>query len=166
MFRTIAGLVVGAILGLSTGVALLGTAVNGAIIFGPIGAILGGLTAKRRAAAKPQKRQTTGNFGLAEDRQPFAQTAQSENLDDAFNETVSGAKKLCFIVWNCQMRLLRACRLMDKLRAHPWLFAVIGFLLLAFAFPIGVVFAITGFVAGDQGVRRENDFRVIDFRST
>ena len=43
------GLIVGAFLGSMTGVAAMGTAVNGMWVFGLIGAVIGGLIASKRA---------------------------------------------------------------------------------------------------------------------
>ena len=62
--------------------------------------------------------------------------------------------------WNVQMKLLQKIGVMPVFRAHWWLFLVVGFILLAFLFPIGVAFVVSAFCAGAMDPKAENDFIV------
>jgi hypothetical protein len=62
--------------------------------------------------------------------------------------------------WNLQMRLLAATGTMRFFRAHWWLFVIVGFLLLAFVFPLGVAFVLSAFCAGAMDPKAKDNFIV------
>lgn len=62
--------------------------------------------------------------------------------------------------WNLQMQLLVATGTMWFFRAYWWLFLVVGFLLLAFAMPLGVAFVVSAFCAGAMNPKAEDNFIV------
>lgn len=62
--------------------------------------------------------------------------------------------------WNRQMQLLQKIGLMPLFKAHWWLFLVVGFLLLAFLFPLGIAFIVSSWSAGQMDPKAANDFIV------
>ncbi len=62
--------------------------------------------------------------------------------------------------WNIQMKLLQKVGIMPVFKAYSWLFWVVGFLLLAFLYPLGVAFVVSAFCAGTKDPKAENDFIV------
>ncbi len=62
--------------------------------------------------------------------------------------------------WNFQMQLLQKIGIMPLFKAHWWLFLVVGFLLLAFLFPLGIAFVISSLCAGQLDPKAEEDFIV------
>lgn len=57
------------------------------------------------------------------------------------------AGRMLAAVWNMQMKLLIAIGLMPLLQKYPWAMLGIASLLLAFVFPLGVVFSASGIAA-------------------
>lgn len=62
--------------------------------------------------------------------------------------------------WNVQMQILQKIGLMSLFKANWWLFLVVGFLLLAFLFPLGVAFIVSSWSAGQMDPKAEADFIV------
>lgn len=62
--------------------------------------------------------------------------------------------------WNLQMRLLVATGTMRFFKAQWWLFLIVGFLLLAFALPLGVAFVVSSFCAGELDPKAKDNFIV------
>lgn len=62
--------------------------------------------------------------------------------------------------WNIQMRALVRIGAMNIIRGRGWIFAVIGFVLLAVVMPIGVAFVATAIAAAGRDPRPENDYIV------
>lgn len=62
--------------------------------------------------------------------------------------------------WNMQMRLLIATGVMRFFRAQWWLFILLGFVLLAFVFPLGVAFVVSAFCAGEMDPKAKDNFLV------
>lgn len=90
-----------------------------------------------------------------------------DELDTAYagiKDGVSGVLSECAVfgryLWNIQMRLLKSIGVMPFFVSHWWLFWILGFVLLAFAMPLGVAFLATAFAAGQMGPKSQNDFIV------
>ena len=64
------------------------------------------------------------------------------------------------VLWNLQARLIRWSGLMPAFRARPWLFALIGLVLLIFVFPLGLLYVACALAASGADPRAENDFQV------
>ena len=62
--------------------------------------------------------------------------------------------------WNLQMRFLVTTGAMRFFRAHWWLFLIAGFLLLAFAMPLGVAFMVSAYCASTMDPSPDEDFIV------
>lgn len=71
-------------------------------------------------------------------------TPDSHIAYSAATEGVAAARRSTALVgrywWNLQMQLLVATGTKRFFRAHWWLFLVVGFLLVAFALPLGLAF--------------------------
>lgn len=62
--------------------------------------------------------------------------------------------------WNVQMQILQKVGIMPLFKAHWWLFFIVGFLLLALLPPLGIVFVISSWCAGQLDPKSEDDFVV------
>ena len=62
--------------------------------------------------------------------------------------------------WNLQMRFLVTTGAMRFFKAHWWLFLIAGFLLLAFAMPLGVAFMVSAYCASTMDPSPNEDFMV------
>ena len=71
-----------------------------------------------------------------------------------------GAVILLRVLWNQQARLIRWSGLMPAFRQRPWLFALIGLVLLIFVFPLGLVYVACALAASGADPRAETDFQV------
>ncbi len=166
IFGAIIGFFIGSFLGGSMGVAAGGGAVNGAYVFGPIGAFIGYLLGQRKNVSKGNETyaRTSRN---ANDKGP-AGPEQAEELKENLTETANKAEwffnaivRLLCSFWNIQMGFLIRINVMPYFISMSWIFAVIGILLLAIALPIGVIFCLTAFAAMSREIKRENNFIVL-----
>ena len=83
-----------------------------------------------------------------------------QGAHDGASSIFSSAVVLLRHGWNIQMRALVRIGAMNLIRGRGWIFAVIGFVLLAFVMPIGVVFVATAIAASGKDPRPENDYIV------
>ena len=137
--------------GLSTGVVALGGGVNGALIFGPIGFVIGWLM--------PTRSIGTG-ASLDPTEPPGVPRSDRQRVEDSLNKMMPLVGRILGSVWNLEMRLLIAVSLMSYLVRYPWLHFGIAFVLLAVVFPLGIVFTVTGFAAMHYGAKASNNFIV------
>ncbi len=148
---------VGCFIGMSTGVAAMGGAVNGAVVFGPIGFVLGWLLPWNQS-------RHDGEVAAADFKPEAAAPPEGSSLKDvekSINEVIPAVGRVLVGIWNLQMKLLIAVGVMPFLQKYPWMMAVIAFALLAFLFPMGVVFVVTGFAAMHYRARPDDQFLVI-----
>ena len=80
-----------------------------------------------------------------------------DNLEKVGADFVSLLVRFLVISWNMFMKILLFMRVMPLFRRTPSLFLVLGFLLLAFVFPVGVYFAAAALVGFDSK-NTDNDF--------
>ena len=179
------GLILGGLgyfIGLSTGVAALGSAISGAFVFGPIGFLVGWLMTSRDddvspapMVAEPQlpidldidtpspmivERQLPVDLGI----ETPAPKGDYQLVEDSVSQIIPIVGRIAASVWNMQMKMLSAVGVMPYLVRHPWLLIGIGFALLAIIFPFGIIFTVTGFAAMHYGARPEDNFCVLSHR--
>lgn len=173
--RLTRGLIYGGIgyaIGLSTGFAALGSAVSGAVVFGPIGFVIGWLMPGRGIAPEsPVAAPAVAPIAEAQQapdpvESSAAQRSDFARLEDSLNEIVPVAARVLCSIWNLQMKLLIALGLMPHLVRHPWLLFGAAFVLLGVVFPLGIVFTVTGVAAMHYGAEARTDFLVNLERST
>lgn len=82
----------------------------------------------------------------------------------AITEVLDAACVIGRYWWNLQMRFLIATGTMRLFKAHWWLFFVLGFLLLAFLFPLGVAFVTSAFLAVRVDPPRAEDNFIVALR--
>lgn len=160
----------GSFIGLSTGVAALGGAVNGALVFGPIGFLIGWMMPTPPVRTDWPPGDSSAD---ADDARPEAHLGQTEaprgdyqRVEDSLKDIIPIVGRLLGSVWNLEMRLLIAVGLMPYLVRHPWLLFGIAFVMLALVFPLGVVFTITGLAAMSYGAEPSSRFLVDPTRRT
>lgn len=107
----------GYLIGLSTGVAASGSAVSSAIVFGPIGFVIGWLLPARWTDADAPP---TGPFPTPVEaamvpapdpvEEPRAPRSDFQRVEDSLNEMIHIVGRILGSVWNMEMRLLIALR--------------------------------------------------------
>ena len=154
----IGGALIGLFLGSSTGVAMMGTAYNGAIIFGPLGAFIGWLVSKRnekKAGEPPLKPSpSTGNENQSENKSNVASNIGA----DTANVFISVLTILA-TVWNFHIDLLEMIKILPVFQDKPWLFFVLAVVVSAFFPPFIAVYFICYLGAAHFGVKPENGYR-------
>ena len=130
----LAGMGIGSFVGLSTGVAAGGDAVNGIFVFGPIGAFIGWLLARRGHLENPTLEP------IADGIEPKLQPNAHEG--PPLPSRVFHAVFVLFAsFWNAHISVLQACSVLPIFIQKPWLFFVLG-ILISIPFPpfLGVYF--------------------------
>ena len=130
----LAGLGIGSFIGLSTGVAAGGDAVNGVFVFGPIGAFIGWLLSRR------EHLEDTSLEPVADSVETKLQPGAHQ--DPPLASKVFHAVFVLFAsLWNAHISLLQACSVLPTFIQKPWLFFVLG-ILFSIPFPpfLGVYF--------------------------
>ncbi|TIN70479.1 MAG: hypothetical protein E5Y30_15840 [Mesorhizobium sp.] len=160
----------GYLVGLSTGVAALGGAVSGAVVFGPIGFVIGWLLpAKWTGTQAPPTGSLLTPVEAATEAtpDPFEQAAAPrsdvQRVEDSLNEMIPIVGRVLGSVWNLEMRVLIAVGLMPYFVRHGWLLFGIAVLLLAVVFPLGIVFTVTGVAAMSYGATASSNY-IVDFK--
>ncbi|RUU11017.1 hypothetical protein EOD08_32375 [Mesorhizobium sp. M6A.T.Ca.TU.002.02.2.1] len=158
----------GCLIGFSTGVVALGGGVNGAIVFGPIGFVIGWLMPARWTDTgapltgpllDPVAAEATPDFV----EQPAHERSDYQRVEQSLKEMIPIIGRILGSVWNLEMKLLIAVGIMPYLVRHGWLLFGIAFALLAVVFPLGIVFTVTGIAAMNYGVEARSDF-IIDLK--
>jgi hypothetical protein len=148
----LAGLGIGSFVGLSTGVAAGGDAVNGVFVFGPIGAFIGWPLARHR-----HLEQIPVEI-VADSDDPKIQLAAHEG--PPFARKVLLAVFVFFAsLWNAHIYLLQTCSVLPIFMQKPWLFFVLG-IVISIPFPpfLGVyLFAYLG--ASHFGMSEKTSYR-------
>lgn len=159
----------GCFIGISTGVVALGGGVNGAVVFGPIGFVIGwlmptrwlGTGAEPSLVVDPAVVEVEATQDTVE--QPEAPRSDYQRVEDSLSEMMPIVGRILGSVWNLEMRLLIAIGLMPYLVRHGWLLIGIAFVLLAVVFPLGIIFTVTGVAAMNYGAEAGNNF-IIDLK--
>ena len=130
----LAGLGIGSFIGISTGVAAGGDAVNGIFVFGPIGAFIGWLLARR---GHPEQ---TMMEAVADVNEPNVLSAIKAE-PPLVSKVLHAVFVLFASLWNAHISLLQACSVLPIFIQKPWLFFVLG-ILISLPFPpfLGVYF--------------------------
>jgi len=144
------GAAIGLFLGLSTGVAMQGTAYNGAIVFGPLGALIGWLISGNEIEKMEEPRPTTESESEAIVSFDFEKWATSIFLV---------MLAIFATVWNFHIDLLKMVRLMPYFREKPWLFFVMALVLSVLFPPFIVPYLVCYFSASHFGLTYENGYR-------
>jgi hypothetical protein len=148
----LAGLAIGSVIGLSTGVAAGGNAVNGVFVFGPIGAVVGWLFARQGNRENPG---TEIPLNLTE---PPLQPLQSDGLS-LIEKTIHAVLAFGASMWNVQIYVLHSLGLLPSFVEKPWLFFVLA-IVVSIPFPpiLGVyLFAYLG--ALQFGMSEKTEYR-------
>lgn len=148
----------GCLIGLSTGVVALGGGVNGALVFGPIGFVIGWLMPGKGSA--PQSPRAEAQQAPDPVESSAAPRSDFARLEDSLNDMVPVAARALCSIWNLQMKLLIAVGLMPHLVRYPWLLFGTAFVLLGVVFPLGIVFTVTGVAAMQYGAEAKSNFLV------
>ncbi|RWP83477.1 MAG: hypothetical protein EOR11_23455 [Mesorhizobium sp.] len=158
----------GSLIGFSTGVVAMGGGVNGAIVFGPIGFVIGWLTpAKSTGAEAPPANSLLDPVLVAAEAVPdpvdgpSAPHGDYQRVEASLSEMIPIIGRILGSVWNLEMKLLIAVGLMPYIVRHGWLLFGIALVLLAVVFPLGIVFTVTGIAAMNYGAEAGNSF-IID----
>lgn len=153
----------GYVIGLSTGVAALGSAVSGAFVFGPIGFVIGWLLPWRKGYDGPPttRADVAGVSSLEAGPTPPHKASDLQEAEQAITGMLPLAGRALAAVWNMQMRLLIMVGLMPLLQRYPWAMLGIAVLLLAFVFPLGIIFTVTGLVAMHFNAAPKSQFLVV-----
>lgn len=154
----------GYLVGFSTGVVALGGGVNGAIVFGPIGFVIGWLMparwtdteAPRTTSLLDPVAEATPDFV----EQPAHERSDYQRVEQSLNEMIPIIGRVLGSVWNLEMKLLIAVGVMPYLVRHGWLLFGIAFALLAVVFPLGIVFTVTGIAAINYGAQARSNFMI------
>ncbi|GGO31845.1 hypothetical protein GCM10010991_18410 [Gemmobacter aquaticus] len=121
----LAGAGVGVLLGISSGVAFGGTAYNGALVFGPLGAFIGWLISRSgKTESESSLGAMSGSLNSSEDTADLAKKAQSGKslgLGDVFRSVLI----LLASAWNFHIEILRLMRLLPYFKEMPWLFLIV-----------------------------------------
>jgi hypothetical protein len=147
----------GAIIGLVMGIAAFGGAVNAAIVFGPVGFIIGWLLPV--SALEKATPRETAPIDKKVDPVPSSE-GDFHSVETAINEIIPLLARILVSVWNMQIKLLIALGLMDSFVKRSWLLFALAVVLLAVFYPLGVVFSVTGITAMSYGAKPENRFIV------
>ena len=120
--------------GSSTGMAMQGTAYNGAVVFGPSGAFIGWLisrNSKKSAIDSPLEPSSSNES----DAQAEDKTEMASNLGASAAGVFISALAILAAVWNFHIDLLKVTRLLPIFQEKPWLFIVLGVVVSAFLPP-------------------------------
>jgi len=94
---------------------------------------------------------------------PTIPQSELQRVEASLNEMVPIAGRIAASIWNMQMKVLIAVGVMPFLVQRPWLLFAIAFALLAFVFPLGIVFVVTGMAAMHFDAKPEDRF-LVDLR--
>ncbi|MES0061463.1 hypothetical protein [Mesorhizobium sp. M0041] len=158
----------GGLIGISTGVVALGGGVNGAIVFGPIGFVIGWLMPSKSTGTEAPPANPLLDpelVGAVPDPVdgPSAPHGDYQRVEASLSEMIPIIGRILGSVWNLEMKLLIAVGLMPYIVRHGWLLFGIALVLLAVVFPLGIVFTVTGIAAMNYGAEAGNRF-IIDLR--
>lgn len=95
-----------------------------------------------------------------DDRDEPSLDAGLRDMREGGKGLLRGVLTLLRLLWNQEMRLLRWTGLMASFRRYPWLFAVVGLVLLVFLFPLGLLYVASALAAAGAGPSADDDFRV------
>ena len=144
----LAGLGIGSLIGISTGVAAGGDAINGAFVFGPIGAIIGWL------------------FALSGGPKPTVQMPATPELQAKIPEPLSLSGKLLDVVfvvfaslWNAHIDLLSFLRVLPTFVEKPWLFFVMAVVISAVFPPFLGIYLFAYLGASHFGLSETTSYR-------
>jgi hypothetical protein len=146
-----------AIVGSTTGVAAFGDAVNGAIVFGPIGFIVGWFLP---SSTKPSDRIDDTETGLVGAVEASSLKDELQNAETSINRIFETVTRLFASIWNVQMKVLIALNLMGYFKDYPWLFVCLAVVLLVLILPLGVIFSVSGMVAMHYNVKGQDGFLI------
>ena len=146
------------------GLAFGGGAVNGAMIFGLIGAAIGFLVSTSKfvvgqeEATVSEQHKTHSPVTDLDHLHASQPPDNARQLGRSVFSLFEASLNLGGSVWNFEMSILRNFGLLQHFVKRPWLFFLVAFVLLAIAFPAGVVFTLTGIAAIHFQVTAEDGF--------
>ena len=148
----IGGALIGLFLGSATGVAMLGTAYNGAVVFGPLGAFIGWLISKKN-------NQDVENLPLKPSSSNGNETDVASNLGASAASVFISALTILATVWNFHIDLLEMLKLLPTFQEKPWLFFVLAVVVSAIFPPFLAVYFVCYLSANRFGIEPENGYR-------
>ncbi len=151
----------GAFAGSFIGIAAMGDAISGTIPLGLLTAYLMYLWTKDEKTERPEEiNEEAAAQSLSWQEVGQAASDMAPVIGKATKDLFPSLLRFFAAIWNLLMKILITIGLMPFFRKMPWLHAVLVFILLAIAFPLGVMLLITGFVAMHKNVKSENNFMI------
>lgn len=150
----------GAIVGSVMGVAAFGDAVNGAVVFGPIGLFFGWLL-PHKSSDQSSSDDSDGAITIEtkEDVMPL-KSDEMKTVETAINEIIPLFGRMILSMWNLQVKALISIGAISHFLARPWLFVATAIVLLVLVLPLGIIFSIMGMVAMHYGANAKDQFIV------
>jgi hypothetical protein len=164
----LAGLIIGAFLGFSTGVALGGFALNGALVFGPLGAFIGWVFASsgRPSFAGSGPKPAVVAAPLADAVVDLVAAENASSLRNAGAPSsargiIHAVLTLLALAWNSHIELLRVTHLLPIFLRKTWLFLVLC-VVASFIFPPFFAIYFACYLGAAQfGISKETEFRAM-----
>jgi len=146
----VGGAAIGLFLGLSTGVAMQGTAYNGAVVFAPLGAFIGWLISSI-SGKKDEDPAPTDNVENKIDSSP--------SFGDTIATVYTSILTILATIWNFHIDLLDMMKLLPVFQEKPWLFLVLAVVISVFFPPFLVLYFVCYLGAAHFGIKDENGYR-------
>ena len=148
----------GVFVGSVMGVAAFGDAVNGSVVFGPIGLVIGWLLPLKNSNQSDHIDGEGGvTIGTDEDVTP-PKSDELKTVEAAINEMIPIFGRIFLSIWNMQINALISIGAISYFVGRPWLFVAAAIVLLVLALPLGIIFSVTCLVAMHYGANSKDQF--------
>lgn len=152
------GAAMGLVVGVTTGVAGHGTAVNGAYVFAPLGALIGWLVS-RGFEQGTSDTNIEGKLNQDEQSEVKPNKAPSETADVAFVKIIFAIAAFFATIWNLHINALEKLNLLGQFLDKPWLFLLLPICIGIFFPPFAIAYFVCYVAAANYGANAESNFR-------
>jgi hypothetical protein len=146
---------VGFLFGSSMGIAGGGIAFNAALLFSPLGGLLGWLVAQSLNNRNEKIEDQTDNAGLTDD-------TKSDNLEKnqlgILGNIVWSGLALMAVLWNFHLYILRSLGVLNAFIKNPWMFFALCILVSLFIPIFGVIYFIAWLAANSFGASEDTEY--------